>query len=83
MDDLIFINPDLHKKVHPSTHESNPVGHPKAGWLFAIFLPMKIWEGHLLLQSSFSPAYQKTSHMLSGLVYQIRCIYSVRAVMMM
>uniref|UniRef100_A0A663ERT5 guanylate cyclase n=1 Tax=Aquila chrysaetos chrysaetos TaxID=223781 RepID=A0A663ERT5_AQUCH len=44
LDDLVFINPELHKKVSPSTHESNLVGPSKTGLLYGIRIPMKVWE---------------------------------------
>ena len=80
LDDLVFINPELHKKVSPPACESNLVGCSKTGLLDGISIPTKFWEGQSLPHASFSPACQKTSRMLSAFESWIRSTHHVRAV---
>uniref|UniRef100_A0A8C3B5M1 Guanylate cyclase n=1 Tax=Cairina moschata TaxID=8855 RepID=A0A8C3B5M1_CAIMO len=45
LDDLIFINPELHKKVSPSTHAVNPVGPSKTSLLALSFTHLYCGQG--------------------------------------
>uniref|UniRef100_A0A8B9CBS1 Guanylate cyclase n=1 Tax=Anser brachyrhynchus TaxID=132585 RepID=A0A8B9CBS1_9AVES len=55
LDDLIFINPELHKKVSPFTHAINPVGPSKTGLMHGISIPVYLWECPSLPHTSFPP----------------------------
>uniref|UniRef100_A0A8C9L2W5 Guanylate cyclase n=1 Tax=Serinus canaria TaxID=9135 RepID=A0A8C9L2W5_SERCA len=46
LDDLVFINPEIHRKVSLSTHERNLVEHSRTDLLCGIFILKKLWKHH-------------------------------------
>uniref|UniRef100_A0A8C0U2S3 Guanylate cyclase n=1 Tax=Cyanistes caeruleus TaxID=156563 RepID=A0A8C0U2S3_CYACU len=53
LDDLIFIKPELHRKVSPSTCERNLVEYSITDLLCGIFILMKLWKGHFISSCHF------------------------------
>uniref|UniRef100_A0A8C9L144 Guanylate cyclase n=1 Tax=Serinus canaria TaxID=9135 RepID=A0A8C9L144_SERCA len=60
LDDLVFINPEIHRKVSLSTHERNLVEHSRTDLLCGIFILKKLWKHHFTSSCHFPlPATSK------------------------